>query len=298
MCHTKKEKKRMDRTSNVLKKKLLSISNTVYFTIIIIATLCIALLLSLMLNSIKTNKSMNSESGVATFDYYKITRHVVDNSVIDVRIYLENGDVLLIDSEDYSTKLEIALIDLEKGEELHFILNTENGNVLKLTSDTLIYEKGRSPIPISVCVILLILSISFVTVSIVALVLQNTERKRNDFINRKAAEFSKYSYKITTISEKSCWIILACNEVDLTEDGADAFANLLKRIAVKLNKGYWENAFSEVGKQRYQIKNDPFSLTYQYDTLFGIVIEYKKETSLNILMKFLLDIAQIQYNIK
>ena len=129
-------------------------------------------------------------------------------------------------------------------------------------------------------------------------VLQNIEKKKlTAFIDEKVAEFNNYSYKIEAISEKTCWVIVACNEEDARED-AEVFVNLLKRIATKVNKGYWEGCFSQIGEHRYKIKNDPLSLTYQYDTLFGIVIEYKKGTPMNILLNFLHNTAQIQSGVK
>lgn len=290
----------MNKAADALRKKLLRISSAVFVIIITTSIVCIALLLSSLLNNRETNKLENTESGVATFDYYKITRHVIDDSVIDVRIFLENGYELVIDSEDYSTKLGLALIDLEKGEEVHFVLSTESGYVQRLTSDDLIYEKGGKPIPTAVCVILLILALSTMAVCVIALVFHIAEKKKlNSFVDQKIAEFSKYSYKITGISEESCWAMVACNEVDAREDdGAEVFANLLKRISVSINRGHWEGSFSQVGEQRYVIENDPLSLIYQYDTLFGIVIEYKKGTTKKTLLKFLRNVAQIKYDIK
>lgn len=290
----------MNKAADTLRKKLLRISSAVYVIIIISLVACIALLLSSLLSNLEANDRGSTESGVATFDYYKITRDVMDNSVIDVRIFLENGDELVIDSEDCSAKLGLALIKLEKGDELNFVLSTESGYVLRLTGDDLIYERGGKPIPVAVCVILLILALSAMAVSVIALALHIAEgKKQRALIDRKIAEFGEYSYKIALIMEDARWVMVKCNELDARETGGtEAFSNLLKRISLRLNKGDIEGTFLQIGEMRYLIKNDPLSLVYQYDTMFGIVIEFRKATNKKALLKFLRNIAQIECDLK
>ena len=286
----------MNKAADTLRKKLLRVSSAVYVIIIIALVACIALLLSSLFSNIEANDRGSTESGVATFDHYNITRDVMDNSVIDVRIFLENGDELVIDSEDYSAKLALELIELEKGDEVHFVLSTESGYVLRLTGDDLIYARGGKPIPTAVCVILLILALSTMSVCVIALVFHIAEKKkRKAFIDRKIAEFGKYSYKIALIMEDARWVMVKCNEVDTIDvGGTEAFSNLLKRISLILNKGDIEGTFSQIGEMRYRIKNDPLFLVYQYDTMLGIVIEYGKDTPKKTLLKFLSKVAEIQ----
>lgn len=286
----------MNKAADTLRKKLLRISSAVYVITIIALVTCIALLLSSLFSNIEANDRRSTESGVASFDHYELTRDVMDNSVIDVRIFLENGDELVIDSEDYSAKLELELAELEKGDEVHFVLSTESGYVLRLTGDDLIYVRGGKPIPTAVCVILLILALSAMAVCVIALVFHIAEKKkRKAFIDRKIAEFGKYSYKIALIMEEARWVMVKCNEVDTIDvGGTEAFSNLLKRISLILNKGDIEGTFLQIGEMRYRIKNDPLFLVYQYDTMLGIVIEYGKDTPKKTLLKFLSKVAEIQ----
>ena len=289
----------MKKTLKALKNKLLELSSMFFIMIIVCSILFIPLSLSSLFKSITMDNLVdNSDSSVVAFDHYFITRNVTNNSVLRIVLYLENGESVEIDSIDYSKELEAALSELKTGEDVRLILDPETGFVIYLASDYLIYQADDGIFSAPIATLLLILSIFLICFSATFLVLQNIEKKKlTAFIDEKAAEFNNYSYKIETILEKTCWVIVVCNEVDARDD-AEVFANLLKRISTKVNKGYWEGCFSLIGEHRYKIKNDPLSLTYQYDTLLGIVIEYKKGTPMNILLDFLHNTAQIQTGVK
>ena len=284
----------MNKTLQALKNKLLKISSKTYAFIIIISILLVLLSLSSLSENIKKENLIKNCESSATFDSYRISRSLIDDSLLSIKIYLENGDEIEIDCRDYSRQLENSLAELKKGDSLRFVLNPQNGFVLLVKSDVLIYETDNAILSTPVAAILLILSGSFFGVSVTFLILKKVEKKKAEtFIKQKVAEFNTYSYKIAAISKENRWVTISCNEVDAAEDAA-VFANLLKRIAVKLNNGYWEGNFVQVGEQRYKIKNDPLVLTYQYDTLFGIVIEYTEGTHMNAILRFLLDVAEIR----
>lgn len=86
-----------------------------------------------------------------------------------------------------------------------------------------------------------------------------------------------YTFYFSGFSEDENWIYLECREEDSLYE-QEPFAELAKQIAQKWNNGKWEGMISSVGPMRYRVKNDPLNLVYQWDDLFGIVVEYSKNT--------------------
>ena len=101
-----------------------------------------------------------------------------------------------------------------------------------------------------------------------------------------------YTYRIADFSETDNWIYIKCNEEDSVSEN-EPFVELVKYIAKKWNDNEWQEKIFSVGDMRYKVKNDPIDLVYQWDDLFGIVIEYKTSTSLNVIKSFIAD----NYNI-
>jgi len=106
----------------------------------------------------------------------------------------------------------------------------------------------------------------------------------------------KYTYYVGDISSTDPWIFIICNEEDATWD-YEPFAYLVKKAAGELNNGVWEgnivSAGDFKGDTRYRIKNDPLLMVYQYDTLFGIVIEYTRGIGLNGTLNYLSNVLGI-----
>lgn len=78
---------------------------------------------------------------------------------------------------------------------------------------------------------------------------------------------SDFVYKIIFVDEKSKWIHI-CSNGDYEEH--DAFFSLLKQIAKQSGE-----KIKDIGDFRYTISNLPYDIVFQWDDLFGIVIEYK-----------------------
>ena len=81
-----------------------------------------------------------------------------------------------------------------------------------------------------------------------------------------------YTYSISRVSENK-WIYIECIEEDSALEHAP-FVELVKTIAMKWNNGLWQGHISQEGQMRYRIENDPLNLVYQWDDLYGIVLEY------------------------
>lgn len=79
---------------------------------------------------------------------------------------------------------------------------------------------------------------------------------------------SEFNYKIMKVDEKIKWIYISSNG---SFDEIDAFVSLVKRIANQSNSN-----IIDIGECRYKIPAFQFDAVFQYDDLFGIVIEYKK----------------------
>ncbi len=101
-----------------------------------------------------------------------------------------------------------------------------------------------------------------------------------------------YTFKIKFASKKDKWIFIGCDEVNSMYQ-YEPFVSLVKVIAQKWNDGEWQGKISSVGEMRYKIKNDPLKLVYQWDSLFGIVFDYRVKTNLDNIKSFLAD----NYNI-
>ena len=100
----------MKKTLKAFRKKLLESSPAIYILIIVCSILFILLSISSLSKNIAMDNLIdNSESNVVAFDHYHIARDVTDGSVLNIKIYLENGDSIEIDSYDYSKELEISL---------------------------------------------------------------------------------------------------------------------------------------------------------------------------------------------
>lgn len=78
---------------------------------------------------------------------------------------------------------------------------------------------------------------------------------------------SNFTYKISRINEKDKWIFISSNG---NYDEPDAFIALVKGIAEQSNE-----KITDIGYCRYKISNQPYDMTFQWDDLFGIVVEYK-----------------------
>ena len=81
---------------------------------------------------------------------------------------------------------------------------------------------------------------------------------------------SDKTFKITHVSEESRWIFLYYDEWDVEE--SDSFIELLKLVRNDL-----KGELKDLGMDRYTFDNDPLGLIYQWDSLFGIVVEYRDD---------------------
>ena len=82
-----------------------------------------------------------------------------------------------------------------------------------------------------------------------------------------------YTYFISRISKSDKWIYVECKEEDSMLE-QEPFVELVKNVAKAWNGGTWEGNILQAGEMRYQVKNDPLNLVYQWDDLYGIVLEY------------------------
>ena len=78
-----------------------------------------------------------------------------------------------------------------------------------------------------------------------------------------------YKYSIMNINEKDGWIFIGCEGGDQYEE-YEPFVNFVKTI----NKDF-SGKIIEVGEMRYKIENLEPDMVFQWDDLFGIVVEYK-----------------------
>ena len=91
----------------------------------------------------------------------------------------------------------------------------------------------------------------------------------------KAGE-RRYTYEISRISEGDQWVHLECREADSCYE-PEPFMELVQAVAKKWNGGIWKGNILPAGEMRFQVKNDPLNLVYQWDDLFGIVLEYTQQ---------------------
>lgn len=76
------------------------------------------------------------------------------------------------------------------------------------------------------------------------------------------------TFQIVRVSEKDHWIFIYYDEWNTEE--SDSFIELLKLVRDDLG-----GKLKDLGMDRYTFENDPLELVYQWDSLFGIVVEYR-----------------------
>ena len=116
------------------------------------------------------------------------------------------------------------------------------------------------------------------------------------FINRFPQNPVK-EYSIGLIHEKNRWLFILINGQNERED-PHPFAELLKGIAAKSNKGEWKGNITPLSESRFMIKNEKLPLVYQFDSLFGIVIEYPENELLDEVLQHLKNVAGIKLDLK
>lgn len=87
-------------------------------------------------------------------------------------------------------------------------------------------------------------------------------------------------YQIFNVSKKSRWIYIDFDEWDVEEP--DSFARLVKYISEKVG-----GEIIDIGDTRYKISLDPMNLIYQWDTLFGIVLEYPESADVDCVLDYI-----------
>lgn len=90
----------------------------------------------------------------------------------------------------------------------------------------------------------------------------------------------KRHYKISLVDENSCWIFLSCDEYDIEEP--DSFVELVKRIAKNIS-----GKIIDLGDIRYRIEGEELNLIFQWDSCFGMVVEYSDNVSKEKVVQFL-----------
>lgn len=109
-------------------------------------------------------------------------------------------------------------------------------------------------------------------------------------------EKERYTYFVGGVSTTEPWIFIICNEEDATWD-SEPFTDLVKKAARIMNDGVWEGNILPAGiyqgDTRYRIKNDPTLVVFQYDTLFGIVLEYTPGIGLDGALNYLSNILGV-----
>lgn len=92
-----------------------------------------------------------------------------------------------------------------------------------------------------------------------------------------------YKYKIGHIEEDSGWIFIDYENAIYDVNG---FVELVKKIFENCN-----GKIIEVGEMRYEIIGAELKLIYQYDDLFGMVVEYSnrcaKEDAISFIKKYI-----------
>ncbi|MDI9519749.1 MAG: hypothetical protein QM308_01115 [Bacillota bacterium] len=90
----------------------------------------------------------------------------------------------------------------------------------------------------------------------------------------------KQNYRIKNIDHSQKWIFISDDSTKYWE--YDGFTDLIKKIADSC-----DGTIRCIGDTMYKITGDRFDLTYQWDTLFGIVVIYKHESQLDEIKKYL-----------
>ena len=111
----------------------------------------------------------------------------------------------------------------------------------------------------------------------------------------------KYTYYVSSVSTKDRWVFIECNEEDATWD-SEPFTELVRKAAGVVNDGVWEGNILPAGvfqgDTRYRIKNDPLLMVFQYDTLFGIVLEYTPAIGLGNALNYLSNMLDVEVDDK
>lgn len=91
----------------------------------------------------------------------------------------------------------------------------------------------------------------------------------------------KKIFKIIHINQNDCWIYISTEGFTIDED--EPFCLLLTHVAKMLGGN-----IRSIGDARYIIDTDELKLIYQWDDLFGIVVDYSNEDCFEKAKKFLL----------
>lgn len=90
----------------------------------------------------------------------------------------------------------------------------------------------------------------------------------------------KRHYKISLIDKNSRWIFFSCDEYDIEEP--DSFVELVNRVAKNFS-----GKIIDLGDTRYRIEGEELNLIFQWDSCFGIVVEYPNNVSTEQAVQFL-----------
>ena len=133
----------MNKNLSALKNKLASISCVVAIFLIVSGMVFIMPVIADLVSTEEKDAYANAMTGEMIFDDYYVSHHGLNNSVIAISVFGQNGEQLSIDPTEYSKTLLLDLMHLEKGDPLQYVLDTETGFLLELTSsDTVIYQKN------------------------------------------------------------------------------------------------------------------------------------------------------------
>ena len=82
-----------------------------------------------------------------------------------------------------------------------------------------------------------------------------------------------YQFRIWSVWEKSHWLMIEDTDKE-SVDEIEPFVYLLTHLQTKFN-----DAPVDLGECRYQFSKDPNHFIWQWDSLYGIVMEYNGDTS-------------------
>ena len=319
----------MNKFLNLVKSKIRSITTAWGVLILIIGILLVVSSVSLLPPVVKMKETKNIDSGTGVFERYHVAHDVFNGSLLGAYVYFEDHDSLYIEAENYSDELEASLSTLEEGDSLNFVFKSEDGAIIELyKGNELIYEDDFLEAPLPMSVSLTVIGVLAIALAITSFIIRphgkkakasaketpvdmganNTEKtvypstSKEKSISEEKKEkgalpfrFGEYEYQIELLLQKDPWIFLKCKNAPNVE-GMMLFSNFLRMIAAKANDGEWRGYISEEGLFRYKIQNIPSELTFQYDTLFGIVIDYGKMRPADAIA-FLLEHSQIRVRV-
>ena len=313
----------MNKFLNLVKSKIRSITTAWSVLILISGILLVVSSVSLLPPVVKMKETKNIDSGTGVFERYHVAHDVFNGSLLGAYVYFEDHDSLYIEAKNYSDELEASLSTLENGDSLNFVFKSEDGAIIELyKGNELIYEDDFLEAPLPMSVSLTVIGVLAIALAITSFIIRphgkkakasaketpvdmgakNTEKHDYPSASEKKKEkgtlpfrFGEYEYQIELLLQRDHWIILKCKNAPNVE-GIILFANLLHMIAAKANGGEWRGYISDEGLFRCKIQNIPSELTFQYDTLFSIVIEYGKMRPADAIA-FLLEHSQIQIRV-